>query len=206
MTFTANGAVNGSHLVAVNLVVSAGPPAVFSIFPTSIIQAPTVNPMISLPNRGPWCLWVTNPAPPNAPGQPPACTPTAPTDCTFNVVANTTMAVSSLLDAASYQQSAKQPTQTRSRSGKRPSHPARSYPFSARNLGPNTLLPATPDAVPAILTSSASLAGTLNTSGLTLQFTVTGTVVTVNFAVNVDLAHVVRWRSRPRCRAPPPVS
>ena len=31
-----------------NLMVSAGPPAVFSIFPTSIIQAPTVNPMISI--------------------------------------------------------------------------------------------------------------------------------------------------------------
>lgn len=44
VTFTANSAVNRSHLVAVNLVVSTGPPAVFSIFPTSIIQARTLTP------------------------------------------------------------------------------------------------------------------------------------------------------------------
>jgi len=249
VTFTANSAVNGSHLVAVNLVVSAGPPAVFSIFPTAIIQAPTVNPMISINGKnffstsvvtiapagaadvvnnvctqsgaptqlssqllsqtamtatvssaqsllaksGPWCLCVTNPAPPNAPGQAPACTPTAPTDYTFNVVANTKMAVSSVLNAASYQQSAKQigTDADPAAVGQTSIAPGEIISIVGQNLGPNTPLPATPGAVPAILTSSAPLAGTLNTSGLTLQFTVTGSLVTVNFAANEDLSHVV---------------
>jgi hypothetical protein len=167
VTFAATSATNGSHLVSVNLVISAGAPAVTSIFPTSITQSPAVNPLITIngqnffstsvvtlaaagapknnqctqsgtpvqvssqllsrtamaatinnaqtlfANPGSWCICVTNPAPPNAPGQPPACTPTPnppaqPIDYTFTVLSSSQIAVSSVLNAASYQQTAKQ--------------------------------------------------------------------------------------------------
>jgi uncharacterized protein (TIGR03437 family) len=247
VTFAANSAINGSHLVAVNLVVSAGPPVLFSIFPTSLVQAPIVNPMISINGQnffstsvvtiapagvvdavnnvctqngaptqlssqllsqtamtatvsnaqtlfakpGTWCVCVTNPAPPNAPGQPAACAPTPnppaqPIDYTFNVISSSTIAVSSVLNAASYQQSAKQSGTNADPVvvGQTSIAPGEIVSIFGQNLGPSTPLPATPGATPAILTSSAPLAGILSTStlGTTLQFTVSGTGVTVNFA------------------------
>jgi len=250
-TFAATSPANGSHLVAVNLVISAGAPAVFSIFPASITQAPTVNPLITIngqnffstsvvtlaaagapknnqctqngapvqvssqllsqntmtatinnaqtlfANPGSWCICVTNPAPPNAPGQPPACTPSAPTDYTFTVASSSQIAVTSVLNAASYQQTAK-------RAGTDPDPvapgqtsvaPGEIVSIFGQNLGPPTPLPAAASGMPAILTSGAPLAATFNTTGLltTLQFTVAGasgsTNVTVNFAADLNVAN-----------------
>jgi uncharacterized protein (TIGR03437 family) len=249
VTFAATNAANGTHLVVVNLVISAGPPGLTSIFPTSIIQGPTVNPLITvnglnffstsvvtlapagppknnqctqtgtpvqMPAQllsqtamtatinnaqslsvGPFCICVTNPAPPNAPGQPPACTPSAPTDYTFNVVSSSVIGVSSVSNAASYQQTAKQvgtdPDPVTA--GKTSISPGEIISIFGQNLGPGTALPATPGAAPAILMSSAPLAGLLDTADLspsTLQFTVASasgsTNVTVDFSA--DLAHV----------------
>jgi uncharacterized protein (TIGR03437 family) len=251
VTFAATSAANGSHLVAVNLVISAGPPAVFSIFPASITQAPTVNPLITIngqnffstsvvtlapagapknnqctqngapvqvssqllsqtamtatinnaqtlfANPGSWCICVTNPAPPNAPGQSPACTPSAPTDYTFTVASSSQIAVTSVLNAASYQQTARQvgtnpdPVMP----GQTSVAPGEIVSIFGQNLGPATPLPATPAATPAILTSSAALAATLNTAGLLtpLQFAVTSasgtTNVTVNFAADLNVSN-----------------
>jgi len=250
VTFAATNAVNGTRLVAVNLVISAGPPAVSSIFPTSIIQAPTVNPLISitgqnffstsvvtiapagapnnnqctqtntpvqissqllsqtamtatinnaqtlLANPGFWCICVTNPAPPNAPGQPPACTPTPnpPTqliDYTFTVISSSQLGVSSVLNAASYQQTAKQvgtdPDPVAA--GKTSISPGEIVSIFGQNLGPSTPLPATPGASPAIVISTAPLAGVLDTVDLApsvLQFIVTSALGSTN--VNVDFS------------------
>ena len=166
-------------------------------------MAATINNAQTLfANAGSWCICVTNPAPPNAPGQAPACTPTAnppaqPIDYTFTVISNAQIAVTSVLNAGSYQQTAKQvgtnpdpvvPGQTSIAPGEIVS-------IFGRNLGPVTPLPATPGATPALLTSSAPLAATLNTLGLvsTLQFTVTGasgsTNVSVNFASDPNVAN-----------------
>jgi uncharacterized protein (TIGR03437 family) len=256
ITFAATSAANGSHLVSVNLIVSAGAPAVSSIFPTSITQAPAVNPLVTInglnffstsvvtlaaagapqnnqctqngtpvqvssqllsqtamtatinnaqtlfANPGSWCICVTNPAPPNAPGQPPACTPTPnppaqPFDYTFMVISNSQIAVTSVLNAASYQPAAKQVGTNPDpvMAGQTSIAPGEIVSIFGRNLGPVTPLPATPGATPAILTSSAPLTATLNTSGLltTLQFTVAGasgsTNVTVNFAADPNVAN-----------------
>jgi uncharacterized protein (TIGR03437 family) len=266
VTFAATTATNGSHLVSVNLVISAGAPAVTSIFPTSITQGPAVNPLITINGQnffstsvvtlapagaptnnqctqsgtpvqvssqllsqtamaatvnnaqtlfaspGSWCVCVTNPAPPNAPGQPPACAPTPnppsqPIDYTFTVASNSQVTVSSVLNAASYQQTTKQVGTNPDPvvAGQTSIAPGEIISIFGRNLGPATPLPATPGATPAILTSSPPLPATLNTSALltTLQFTVTGasgsTNVTANFAAdgnaaaNESLANVVAF-------------
>ncbi|PWU02224.1 MAG: hypothetical protein C5B51_21265 [Terriglobia bacterium] len=246
VTFAAQNSANGSHTVAVNLVISAGPPDVTSIFPTSVIQAPVVNPVITingqnffstsvatmavagtaaggectqtgtpiqmtsqllsqtvlqatvnnakalLASPGTWCVCVTNPAPPNAPGQPPACTPVAPVDYTFTVISSSTMAVTSVLNAASYQRSSKQigtdPDPVAS--GQSSIAPGEIISIFGQNLGPAIPQPAIPAAMPAVVTSAAALAATLNTAALgsRLQFRVTGsggsTNVTVDFSTD----------------------
>jgi uncharacterized protein (TIGR03437 family) len=48
ITVAATNSVNGTAVVAVNLVVSAGPPILNSIFPSSVIAAPIVNPIITI--------------------------------------------------------------------------------------------------------------------------------------------------------------
>src|SRR5579883_1009699 len=48
ITIAATNPVNGSATVAVNLVVSAGPPTLHSIFPSSIIAGPAINPVITI--------------------------------------------------------------------------------------------------------------------------------------------------------------
>jgi len=48
VTVAATSAANGSAVVLVNLVVSAGPPILNSIFPSSVIAGPVVNPIITL--------------------------------------------------------------------------------------------------------------------------------------------------------------
>jgi uncharacterized protein (TIGR03437 family) len=260
-TFAATSTANGTEQVAVNLVISAGAPAVTSIFPTSIMQAPTVNPLITIngqnffstsvvtvapagapannqctqtgtpvqvsstllsqniitatisnattlfANPGSWCICVSNPAPPNAPNQVPACTPTAPTDYTFNVVSSSQVSVSGVSNAASYQQTAMQ-IGTNSdpvSPGQTSVAPGEIVSIFGENLGPGTPSPATPSATPAVVTSSAPLAATLDTTALatTLQFTVTSgsgsTPVTVNFgsdpnvALGESLANIVAY-------------
>jgi len=255
LTFAGTTTANGSQVVDVTLVVSAGPPSVSSIFPTFTIQAPTVNPLITIngqnffstsvvtmaPSGGivggqctqtgtpvqlastlasqtvltatianattvlaavqNWCICVTNPAPPQNPDQPPAC---APTD--YQVISNSAVAVSSVLNAASYAQSAKQtgtnadPVPT----GGTSIAPGEIVSIFGQNLGPTTPLPATPAAGPAVITSG-TLPATLDTASLasTLQFQVTSasgsTNVTVNFASDANvgaaetLANVVAY-------------
>ncbi len=251
VTFAATSTANGTDQVAVNLVVSAGAPSVTSIFPYSIVQAPAVNPLITINGQnffstsvvtlapagtsannqctqngtptqvtstllsqnimtatvsnaatlfaspGNWCVCVTNPAPPNAPNQTPACTPTAPVDYTFTVVSNSQVSVSSVLNAASYQQTATQigTNQDPVTAGQTSIAPGEIVSIFGQNLGPTTPLPATPQAAPAIVSSSAPLNATLNTSALaaTLQFTVTSssgsTPVTVNFASDPNVSN-----------------
>jgi uncharacterized protein (TIGR03437 family) len=51
VTIAATNAVNGSATVAVNLIVSAGPPtlnAAFPIFPASVIAGPTIDPVVTI--------------------------------------------------------------------------------------------------------------------------------------------------------------
>jgi uncharacterized protein (TIGR03437 family) len=48
VSIAATSAANGSAIVLVNLVVSAGPPILNSIFPSSVIAGPVVNPVITL--------------------------------------------------------------------------------------------------------------------------------------------------------------
>jgi uncharacterized protein (TIGR03437 family) len=249
VTLAATSSANGTHTVAVNLVISAGPPVVNTIFPAGVVQAPVVNPLITingqnffstsvvtmapagapaggqctqngapiqvsaqllsqsvitatianaqtlLANPGQWCICVTNPAPPNSPGQPPACTPTALVDYTFTVISSTQMAVSSVLNAASYQQSSKQVGTNPDpvAAGLTSVSPGEIISIFGQNLGPATALPATPSASPAIVRSDAPLAATLNTGGLAaaLQFTVTSSggsaAVTASFATDPNV-------------------
>jgi uncharacterized protein (TIGR03437 family) len=251
VTFAATSTANGTMQVAVNLVVSAGAPSVTSIFPSSIVQAPAVNPLITINGQnffstsvvtlapagnpannqctqngtptqvtssllsqnimtatvanaatlfatpGSWCICVTNPAPPNAPNQAPACTPTSPVDYTFYVISNSQVSVSSVLNAASYQQTALQiGTNTDPvTAGQTSIAPDEIVSIFGQNLGPTTPLPATPAASPAILNSSVPLSANLNTLALApapLQFTVTSssssTPVSVNFASDPNQA------------------
>ncbi len=137
VTVAATTAANGSAVVNVNLVVSAGPPILNSIFPASVVAAPAVNPVITiygdnffstsvvtlqqgnnppvtlsstllsrqvlqatvnvgyLSSPGVWTLAVTNPAPPNNPGQSPVTT-------LFTVSDPTLPLVTSVVNAASY--------------------------------------------------------------------------------------------------------
>ena len=48
ITIAANNPVNGGQTVVVNLVVSAGPPSVTSLFPTKIIAGPIIDPVITI--------------------------------------------------------------------------------------------------------------------------------------------------------------
>ncbi|HWB86803.1 MAG TPA: hypothetical protein VG675_21845 [Bryobacteraceae bacterium] len=48
ISVAANSAVNGSATVSVNLVVSAGPPVLTSIFPTSVIAGPVIDPVVTI--------------------------------------------------------------------------------------------------------------------------------------------------------------
>jgi uncharacterized protein (TIGR03437 family) len=48
VTIAATSATNGSATVSVNLVVSAGPPVLNSIFPSSVVAGPIVNPTITI--------------------------------------------------------------------------------------------------------------------------------------------------------------
>jgi uncharacterized protein (TIGR03437 family) len=48
ITIAATNAANGSATVAVNLIVSAGPPALNAIFPSSLIAGPSIDPVITL--------------------------------------------------------------------------------------------------------------------------------------------------------------
>ena len=48
VTVAATNTANGNAVVSVNLVVSAGPPVLNSIFPASVVAAPTVNPIITI--------------------------------------------------------------------------------------------------------------------------------------------------------------
>jgi uncharacterized protein (TIGR03437 family) len=248
INFAAQNALNGAHTVAISLLISAGPPGVLSIFPTTVIQAPAVNPVITvngqnffntsvatmgvagapaggectqtgtpiqlsalllsqtvlqatvnnakmqLATPAAWCICVTNPAPPNAPGQVPACTLVAPVDYTFNVISNSIMSVTSVLNAASYLRTSKQagtdvdPVNP----GQTSISPGEIISIFGQNLGPAIPQPALPAATEASVTSWGALAATLNTAALatTLQFQVTGvagvTGVTVDFAADAN--------------------
>jgi uncharacterized protein (TIGR03437 family) len=48
VTVAATNTANGSAVVSVNLVVSAGPPLLDSIFPASVVAGPVVNPVITI--------------------------------------------------------------------------------------------------------------------------------------------------------------
>ena len=48
ITIAANNAINGAWPILVNLIVSAGPPALNSIYPNNIVANPAVNPVITL--------------------------------------------------------------------------------------------------------------------------------------------------------------
>ncbi len=48
VTLAATNAANGNATVSVNLVVSAGPPLLNSIFPASVVAGPVVNPIITI--------------------------------------------------------------------------------------------------------------------------------------------------------------
>jgi uncharacterized protein (TIGR03437 family) len=105
------------------------------------------------------------------------------------------VAVTSVLNAASFQQTAKQigTDQDPVIAGQTSVAPGEIVSIFGQNLGPSTPLPATPSATPAVVTSGAPLAATLSTTGLatTLQLTVTSssgsTNVTVDFSSD---AHV----------------
>jgi hypothetical protein len=205
VTFAANTAANGSHVVAVNLVISAGAPAVGSLFPTSVVMAPSVDPVVtingtnffstsvasvgvyggpdptglqctqtgtptamtsqqllsqtvlqaSIPkanalvaSQNQLCICVTNPAPPSNPGQAPACAPLTP-DYTFHVISSSSMAVTSVVNAASYLQSAKQVTPPDPVStGQTSISPGEIISIFGQNLGPATPVPAIPGPSP----------------------------------------------------------
>ena len=103
------------------------------------------------------------------------------------------MAVSSVLNAASYQQSAKQ-IGTDSDAvavGQTSIAPGEIVSIFDQKTGPQHAVARHARRSSCDSDFQCFIGGTLNTSGLTLQFTVTGTFVTVNFAVNEDLAHVV---------------
>ncbi len=151
-TITITPTTSGSPIVeSVILVVSAGPPQVTSIYPDTIVQNPTVDPLITingqnffatsvvtieqqagggcvldgapigtptqltatllsqqvleatfphasslLTNPATLCLLVTNPAPPNNPGQAPGG------PATFTVLSSQAMAITAVTNAASY--------------------------------------------------------------------------------------------------------
>jgi uncharacterized protein (TIGR03437 family) len=137
ITVAATSAANGATTVSVNLVVSAGPPVLNSIFPASVVAGPVVNPVITiygdnffstsvvtlqsgssppvtlsstllsrqvlqanvnigyLTSPGVWILAVTNPAPPDNPGQSPVTT-------LFTVTDPTVPLITSVVNAASY--------------------------------------------------------------------------------------------------------
>jgi len=231
VTFAALNKVNGSHTVAVNLVISAGAPGVTSIFPTSVIQAPAVNPLITIngqnffstsvatiaqagtpkggqctqsgtpvqltsqllsqtvmlatitnaatlfANAGQWCICVTNPAPANAPGQPPACIPAADT---FTVISSSQMAITSVLNAASGLRGAKQAGTNADpvAAGQTSVAPGEIVSIFGQNLGPAVPFPAIPVAAPGTAISSTPLvvlntASLLGSPAVTLQFHVT---------------------------------
>ena len=248
LNFAAQNALNGAHTVGVSLVISAGPPGVSSIFPTTVIQAPLVNPVITINGQNffntsvatmgvagapaggectqtgtpiqltalllsqtvlqatvnsaktqlatpaAWCICVTNPAPPNAPGQAPACTLVAPVDYTFNVISNSIMSVTSVLNAASYLRTSKQAGTNVDpvNPGQTSISPGEIISIFGQNLGPAIPQPALPAATSASITSWGALAATLNTAALatTLQFRVTSiagaTNVTVDFSADAN--------------------
>jgi uncharacterized protein (TIGR03437 family) len=250
INFTSQNPLNGAHAVAVSLLISAGPPAVLSIFPTNVIQAPLVNPVITvngqnffntsvatmgvagapaggectqtgtpiqlssqllsqtviqatvnnaktqLATPAAWCICVTNPAPPNAPGQAPACTLVAPVDYTFNVISNSIMSVTSVLNAASYLRTSKQAGTDVDpvNAGQTSISPGEIISIFGQNLGPAIPQPAIPDATEASVTSWGALAATQNTAalGTMLQFRVTAiagaTNVAVDFAADANSA------------------
>jgi uncharacterized protein (TIGR03437 family) len=246
VTFAANTAANGNHTVAVNLVISAGAPVIASLFPTSVVMAPTVDPVVTinganffstsvasvglyggpdptglqctqsgtptamtsqqllsqtvvqasipkgnalLASQNQLCVCVTNPAPPSNPGQAPACAPLTP-DYTFHVISSSTMAVTSVVNAASYLQTAKQVTAPDPVSaGQTSVSPGEIVSIFGQNLGPSTPVPAIPGPTPAEISSSPALAASIVTSSLTsLVFQINGAAaantVTVNFTLD----------------------
>ena len=48
VTLAATSKANGSHTVAVSLQVTAGSPAITAVYPTSVVQAPLVNPIVTI--------------------------------------------------------------------------------------------------------------------------------------------------------------
>ncbi|MBV9744737.1 MAG: hypothetical protein JO099_13330 [Acidobacteriia bacterium] len=255
VTFAASSTSNGTQVVDVNLIISAGPPTIGSIFPTSITQiSPTatdvINPLITVngtnffstsvvtlapagtPAGGqctqtgnptqvaaqllsqnimtatisnaqtlfqtsqPWCICVTNPAPPNNPSQAPACTPTGPPDYTFWVLPSSQVAVSTVTNAASYQQTSVQPAPNPVSPGQTSVAPGEIISIFGQNLGPATPTTAPAAATPAVVSSITPVGATLDTLDLgatTLQFTVNpGHVsVVVNFANPSCPAHSI---------------
>jgi uncharacterized protein (TIGR03437 family) len=194
ITIAAAKAINGSATVAVALVVSAGAPSVTSIFPTSIIAGPAIDPVITIygdnffatsvvtiqqgsntpitltstllsqqviqatvkaayfaaPSGTPtypiqWTIAVTNPAPPNNPGQAPATT-------TFLINDPTQPGITSIVNAASFLS-----TSVFTGTGTNPVNPPTTASTSVapreiisifgRNLGPSAVSTATPSSV-----------------------------------------------------------
>jgi hypothetical protein len=134
------------------------------------------NAKTQLTTPGAWCICVTNPAPANAPEQPP-CTPTAPVDYTFSVVSNTQVAITSALNAASYLHTAKQigTNPDPVSSGQTSISPGEIISIFGQNLGSAVALPAIPVAAPGTVSSKFPLIA-VNTASLTsstkLQFTI----------------------------------
>jgi uncharacterized protein (TIGR03437 family) len=124
--------------------------------------------------------------------QTPACAPagTAPLDYTFNVISSSSMAITSVVNAASYSPAAKQigrdinPVPT----GNTAVAPGELISIFGRNLGPAGPLAAT-GSTAAVVISTAALAAKPNTSALatTLQFSVANPLGTT--AVIVDFTN-----------------
>jgi uncharacterized protein (TIGR03437 family) len=208
ITIAANNKANGTITVNVNLVVSAGGPSLYSIYPSTVVAGPTVSPVVTIYGEnffstsvatlqlqgstapatqltstllsrevlqatipatllaapGVWTLAVSNPAPPNNPGQTPVTT-------IFTVVDATTPIISSVVNAGSY-------LPTSSQTGTNP-NPVSAVPTSVapgeiisifgQNLGPAAVTSATPSGLP--LAYQPSLPGV----GITVTFQISPT-------------------------------
>lgn len=235
ITIAATSAVNGSATVAVNLIVSAGPPALspaFPIFPTSVIASPTIDPVITLygdnffatsvvtmqegtnqPITLPstllsrkvlqatikaayltapttWTVAVTNPAPPNNPGQ-------APVTTTFTVTSPTQPAITTVVNAASFL-----PTAVQTGTGPNPAPPGATsvsprqiISIFGKNLGPTTVTPTASSGTPPVYPTASGGIQVLFDYGSPTTTVAAPIIITssnqVNCIVPVELATVI---------------
>jgi uncharacterized protein (TIGR03437 family) len=240
ITIAATSAANGSATISVNLIVSAGPPtlnSLFPIFPSSLIAGPAVDPVITIygdnffstsvvtmqsganppitlpsvllsrkvlqatikaaylaPTVGAvypifWTLAVTNPAPANNPGQPPATTPLA-------ITSPTQPAITSVVNAGSYLPAAVQTTGTNPIPPNATAvSPREIISIFGQNLGPATITTTTPAGTPPVYPTTANGMQVMFTFGAPPVTIAAPIIVTsdnqINCIVPVELAAVI---------------